>query len=162
MNMTMQPIEKKKMPDVNAKIRALQMELTQVFGAPVQLSIFIPPVRIKNGERHTEKIFIGADGSKVIVNFDTVMSAVSRVYNVSEAEIKGPNRKPQNTRPRECLSYILYKVFEIYSYAGIAFLMGNRNHSTIMHQIQGYKINLQMDREFYTDVIDRVKKEMGL
>lgn len=150
------------MPEINKKIRDLQIEITQLIGTPVRLSLFLPPVSIKGAYRIREKQVFDKGGNPIIVNFDTVLAAVAKVHGVSPADILSHNRETQNVRPRECLSYMLYVYFDIYSYQNIAFLMGNRNHSTIMHQIKGYKTNLQLDREHWMEVIDRVKKEMGL
>jgi chromosomal replication initiation ATPase DnaA len=79
---------------------------------------------------------------------DYVISEVSRTLRVPVKEIEGRSRNKSVITARHTCWFILRKATKL-SYADIALLVGNVNHSTVVHAINKMPLRQSQDPELY-------------
>lgn len=105
----------------------------QIEGALMQLkaygSIIKDPITLKMA-----KVLLHGTKSNCekAVTIDGIFKAVSRHYNVSVSDMRGPRRQKEIVIPRQVAMYMSRKLTKM-SFPEIGRKFGNRDHTTVMH-----------------------------
>lgn len=83
--------------------------------------------------RRKEEMGIGIQTDNTVISFKVAIEAVAQVYNLTPQVIKGPSRYQQAAAARRHVVHILTTWRTDLSLPLIGKLLGNRDHSTILH-----------------------------
>ncbi|MBU1127023.1 MAG: chromosomal replication initiator protein DnaA [Patescibacteria group bacterium] len=97
---------------------------------------------------------------KRLVKPREVLSGVSNFYNIKQSEIVGPRRHKKLSLSRQVLMYLLRKELEM-PFMDIGDLLGNRDHTTIMHGVDKITNLLPNSEELRVDIAGIKQKLYG-
>ncbi|MCI2050195.1 MAG: chromosomal replication initiator protein DnaA [Lachnospiraceae bacterium] len=86
-----------------------------------------------------------------------IIDTVCEHYNVSKDDISGKKRSSEIVVPRQVCMYILRK-YEDLSLEQVGQLLGNRDHTTVMHGFDKIEEDLPVDKDLSTNVEIILKK----
>lgn len=138
--------------NIKSNIRELEGALTKI----VALS------RLKKKEvdvvlaEEALKDLISPDNKKTIT-LDLIVDIVSEHYNTTSAEIYSDNRSRNIAYPRQVAMYLSRKLTGL-SLNDIGKLMGNRDHSTVLHGCNKIEADLKKDSSLQNTVEVLIKK----
>ena len=138
--------------NIKSNIRELEGALTKI----VALS------RLKKKEvdvvlaEEALKDLISPDNKKTIT-LDLIVDIVSEHYNTTSAEIYSDNRSRNVAFPRQVAMYLCRKLLGL-SLADIGKMMGNRDHSTVLHGYNKVERDLKKDVSLQNTVEVLIKK----
>lgn len=97
-------------------------------------------IALSNLEKRTINIDLAKDALKDIISPDSpdkitpdyIIRIVCDHYNVTQDDITSKKRNKELVLPRQVIMYLCRKLTD-YTYNGIGALLGNRDHSTVMH-----------------------------
>lgn len=81
-----------------------------------------------------------------IPSFGEILEEVCAFYNVTMLALKSPRREQKIVRPRQVACYLAYDKTGL-SMPQVGRLLGNRDHTTIMHAVRKIKLLLEQDRD---------------
>jgi chromosomal replication initiator protein len=76
------------------------------------------------------------------LNVNQILKIVSSYFNVTLSDIKGQRRKKEFVVPRQMAMYLLYELTQT-PFVTIGELLGNRDHTTIMHGVKKIETELK-------------------
>lgn len=138
--------------NIKSNIRELEGALTKI----VALS------RLKKKEvdvvlaEEALKDLISPDNKKT-VTLDLIVDIVSEHYNTTSAEIYSDNRSRNIAYPRQIAMYLTRKLIGL-AFADIGKLMGNRDHSTVVHGCNKIERDLKNDVSLQNTIDVLIKK----
>lgn len=94
------------------------------------------------------------------VTLDRLIDLVSEYYSIPKEEVIGDSRTRECLLPRQIVMYLAKSKLRI-SLAKIGQVLGNRNHTTVMHGISKMQTVLQNNRQLMCDV-NAIAKEAGI
>ncbi len=86
---------------------------------------------------------------------DAILDAISREFNLTVSELKGPRRTRRVSVPRQMAMYLLRDVAQL-SFPQIGEFLGGRDHSTVMHGAMKIEKGMQNDAGI-REKIERVR-----
>ena len=76
------------------------------------------------------------------------MSVVSNFYNIDLSDLLGSKRSAKYTTPRHICMYILKNTYNL-PYKKIGYLMGGRDHTTIISAVEKISLQMKQDSEVF-------------
>ena len=92
----------------------------------------------------------------LVINPNSVISAVSKLYNLKLQDIIGNSRKKEHTTARHIAMYIL-RVEYNFSFKEIGSLMNNRDHTTVINAVEKIKEQISKDKDLKEVITTLVK-----
>jgi chromosomal replication initiator protein len=138
--------------NVKSNIRELEGALTKI----VALS------RLKKQEVNVTlaeealKDLISPDDKKQITP-ELIIDVIAEHYNITSSDIYSVNKSRNIAYPRQVAMYLCRKLTD-YSLADIGKLMGNRDHTTILHGIDKVEKNIKSDQSMQNTIEVLMKK----
>ncbi len=86
---------------------------------------------------------------------NTILREVSKYYGITIKEIKGERRLKTLVLPRQVCMYLLRNMLDM-GLQSIGALLGNRDHTTILHGLEKINTMLKVDSKFFKE-IDQLK-----
>lgn len=102
------------------------------------------------------KDLISPDNKKA-VTLDLIVDIVSEHYNTTSAELYSDNRSRNIAYPRQVAMYLCRKLTGM-SLADIGKMMGNRDHSTVLHGYNKVEKDLKNDVSLQNTIDVLIKK----
>ena len=90
---------------------------------------------------------------------NTILKEASKYYGVTIKDIKGERRLKTLVLPRQICMYLLRSMLDM-GLQSIGELLGNRDHTTIIHGLEKINLMLKTDTKFYKEV-DQLKTNIG-
>ncbi len=87
-----------------------------------------------------------------------ILESVTKYFNISSEEIKGPRRQKELVLPRQIAMFLIYAECKT-PFEKIGEILGGRDHTTIMHGVDKVKQTLGRDREIQRMVIE-IKQQL--
>lgn len=87
------------------------------------------------------------------LNYQKVIQGVHSYFNVNEQDLMGPRRQKELVLPRQIAMYIMYEECHM-PMEKIGQILGNRDHTTVLHGIEKIKESLTRDREIQRVIIE--------
>lgn len=126
----------------NKNIRELEGAFNRVCA---YASINDVPINAENVKK-----IIGYKENIKMVTLDGVIDAVSRYYNISVSDIKGPGREAASAKARNISAYLMREMTDE-SFSAIGQYL-NRKYTTIMHSCDKIKKDIVYDRRIAQEV----------
>ena len=89
-----------------------------------------------------------------------VFSEVNRYFNVKMTDMTGPRRNKELVLPRQLAMYLLYEECKI-PYERIGYLLGGRDHTTILHGVEKIRVAQIRDREIQRVLVELKQALVG-
>jgi len=91
---------------------------------------------------------------------DAIQPTVSSFFNIEIKEMHSQSRKQEMVKARQIAMYF-YKKYTNYSYAYIGYLVGKRDHATVLHAVRTIQDLIEVDKSFRStmDEIDTLLKK---
>ena len=96
---------------------------------------------------------------KGTVTSDKIFSVITDYYHISMEDLEGPKRNNKIAIPRQICMYLSREYLGI-SFAAIGLLLGNRDHSTVMHGIEKVENEIK-ENEVTRTVITQLRKKIS-
>jgi chromosomal replication initiator protein len=93
-----------------------------------------------------------------ILTADTIINTVAEFFNIKTTELKSKKRTKSISYPRQITMYLLREYLNI-SLKEIGDIFSGRDHSTVLHSIQGIEEKIKIDSEL-KDTINIIKKKL--
>ena len=152
--------------NIDTSVRALIGVLNQVV-ARYELEHTAPTIRsvteiIKQTKKDVKMAgFIPTETSpQRSVTLDRLTELVSQYYSLPKEEVIGDSRTRECLIPRQVIMYLAKTKLNL-SLARIGQLLGNRNHTTVLHAIAKMQAQIKNDRQLLCD-INAIAKEAGI
>jgi chromosomal replication initiator protein len=87
------------------------------------------------------------------IDYNRVIEGVNSYFNVGLADLTGPRRQKELVLPRQIAMYIMYEECHM-PMERIGQVLGNRDHTTVLHGIEKIKEAISRDREVQRVVIE--------
>ncbi len=87
------------------------------------------------------------------IDYQKVIQGVHSYFNVNQDDLKGPRRQKGLVFPRQIAMFIMYEECHM-PMERIGQVLGNRDHTTVLHGIEKIKESLTRDREIQRVVIE--------
>ena len=152
--------------NVTSSVRALEGVLKQSI-AKYELENIAPTVKmvakmLKSTQKEVKMIgFISNDPvSRSAITIDRLIESVTNYYTVSKTEVIGNSRIRECTVPRQIIMYLAKTKLRM-SLVKIGQLLGNRNHTTVMHSVNKITDQIKNDRQLLRDV-NAITVEVGI
>ncbi|MBN2087718.1 chromosomal replication initiator protein DnaA [Candidatus Peregrinibacteria bacterium] len=94
------------------------------------------------------------------VTIDSLIDSVSSYFSVPKSEVVGTSRARECMVPRQVIMYLAKTKLRM-SLSKIGDLLGNRNHTTVMHSVNRINDQLKNDRQLLRDM-NAITKEVGI
>lgn len=91
------------------------------------------------------------DGGKVKITPDKIMDRVSVFYNITKEELTGKSRVKNIALPRQVAMYLCKKLTDM-NYEMIGKAIGNKERTTVFHNVQKIEEMLKDDENLKTDI----------
>lgn len=85
-------------------------------------------------------------GSVNKLDHKQVLSAVNKYFNLRMADLTGPRRQKGLVMPRQIAMFLLYEDCQL-PYNKVGEILGNRDHTTILHGVEKIKHSIPKDRD---------------
>ena len=105
-----------------------------------------------------ENTNISNNKKTLVINPNSVINAVSKLYNLKLQDIIGTSRKKEHTTARHIAMYIL-RVEYNFSFKEIGSLMSNRDHTTVINAVEKIKEQINKDKNL-KDVITTLVRSL--
>lgn len=151
--------------NVHQSVRELEGVFLQAL-AEAELEESTPTIR------SVERVFRKLNPEREIVNgqnvsiapqaaksVDDIILVVARNFGVQKDDIVGARRLKEFVLPRQIVMYLIKEEFD-HSLEHIGKVLGDRNHTTVLHGINSVKQRMLKDKSFARD-INALRKEMG-
>lgn len=152
--------------NVTHSIRALEGVLNRAI-ADYELEHRSPTVKsvadiIRRSQKEVKMVgFMEKEPSpRAAVTIDRLIESVSDYYSITRSDITGESRVRECTMPRQLIMYLAKTKLKM-SLAKIGRLLGNRNHTTVMHAINRIADLLKNDRQLLRD-LNAITQEVGI
>ncbi len=113
------------------------------------------PLSIELAEKTLERFL---KQQNKILTADTIINTVSNFFNVKPTELKSKKRTKSISYPRQITMYLLREKLNI-SLKEIGEIFSGRDHSTVLHSIQGIEEKIKIDNEL-KDTINIIQKKL--
>lgn len=90
-------------------------------------------------------------------DYEKLMSIVADFYQIEVANLLGSKRNAKFTTPRHIVMYILKTKYDL-PYKKIGFLMGGRDHTTVISAVEKISLQMKQDREIKIAIETILKK----
>jgi len=97
---------------------------------------------------------------RIAVTIECLIDSVSDYYTVTKSDVLGDSRARDCMIPRQVIMYLAKTKLNM-SLAKIGKMMGDRNHTTVMHSVTKIEEQLKNDRQLLRD-INAITKEAGI
>jgi len=87
------------------------------------------------------------------LDYNRVIEGVNSYFNVGQIDLTGPRRQKELVLPRQIAMYIMYEECHL-PMERIGQILGNRDHTTVLHGIEKIKEAIGRDREIQRVVIE--------
>jgi chromosomal replication initiator protein len=87
------------------------------------------------------------------INYQKVIEGVNSYFNVNQEDLMGPRRQKELVFPRQIAMYVMYEECHM-PMEKIGQILGNRDHTTVLHGIEKIKESLTRDREIQRVIIE--------
>ncbi len=138
---------------VTSNIRELEGALLSVISLADMNSM---PITIETAQEALKGIT--SKQHTVKLNAPMIIEKVSFYYHITKEEMIGKQRTKDLTLPRQVAMY-LCKKYTAMSYVAIAKEFGNRDRTTVMHNVEKIELDLKTDDKLKTD-INRISKDL--
>lgn len=153
--------------NITNSVRALEGILKQAI-AKYELEHTSPTVRsVTDMMRQTQKEIkvIGYTQDDIpspatAVTIDCLIDSVTEYYTITKNDVIGDSRSRDCMIPRQVIMYLAKTKLKM-SLARIGKMLGNRNHTTVMHSVNRIEDQLKNDRQLLRD-INAITKEVGI
>lgn len=93
-----------------------------------------------------------------LITHKKILSLVSKYYNIPQSDIIGAKRNKEIVLPRQISIYLMRKELSL-SYPKIGSILGNRDHTTIIHGYEKIAKMMTQDEDISTDLI-KLKEQL--
>lgn len=153
--------------NISHSVRALEGVLKQAI-ASYELDHTAPTVKsvasiLRSTQQKEVKMigFIPNDETpKAAVTLEHLIDSVTDYYSITKSEVMGSSRSRDNLIPRQVIMYLANTNLRM-SLSKIGQVLGNRNHTTVMHSVGKVKEKMKNDRQLLRDV-NAIRKEVGI
>jgi chromosomal replication initiator protein len=153
--------------NVTSSVRALEGVLKQAV-AKYELEHTSPTVKsvaemLKQTQKEIKMIGYTANDipeHQTAVTIDSLIDSVSGYYTVTKSDVIGNSRARDCIVPRQVIMYLAKTKLRM-SLAKIGKMLGDRNHTTVMHSVNRVEQQLKSDRQLLRD-INAIAKESGI
>jgi len=153
--------------NINHSVRALEGVLNQAI-ASYELDSTAPTVKsvagILRGTQQKEVKMIGFmsndETPKEAITLEHLIDSVTDYYSITKSDVLGSSRSRDMLIPRQIIMYLANTNLRM-SLARIGQVLGNRNHTTVMHSVSKVKEKIKNDRQLLRDV-NAIRKEVGI
>ncbi len=87
------------------------------------------------------------------MDFQRVIQGVQSYFNVNQADLTGPRRQKELVLPRQIAMFVMYEECKM-PMERIGQVLGNRDHTTVLHGIEKIKEAITRDREVQRVIIE--------
>lgn len=87
------------------------------------------------------------------IDYQKVIQGVHSYFNVNQEDLMGPRRQKELVLPRQIAMYVMYEECHM-PMEKIGQILGNRDHTTVLHGIEKIKEVLTRDREIQRVIIE--------
>jgi len=92
-------------------------------------------------------------------DYEKLMSIVADFYQIDVADLIGSKRSAKFTNPRHITMYILKTKYDL-AYKKIGYLMGGRDHTTVISAVEKISLQMKQDKELKL-AIDTILKKIS-
>ena len=126
--------------------KSFQQNVRELEGALIRVAanaeLIGEPLSVELAERVLGSMLASREHKKI--STDQVLEAVSKFYDVSVEDMKGPKRLKEIVKPRQMVMYLLREESNL-SYPKIGRELGNRDHTTVIHAVGKIGIATEVD-----------------
>ncbi|MBU0727886.1 chromosomal replication initiator protein DnaA, partial [Patescibacteria group bacterium] len=152
--------------NITSSVRALEGILKQAI-AKYELEHTSPTVKsvaemLKQTQKEVKMIgFVAQDPvPRSAVTIECLIDSVTDYYTVPKTDVIGNSRTRECMMPRQIIMYLAKTKLRM-SLTKIGQLLGNRNHTTVMHSVNRITDQIKNDRQLLRDV-NAITKEVGI
>ena len=133
--------------NVQSNSRELEGKLIQIIqmaklsGQPATFELVNKVIGVNSAPQHRQ------------IDYNRVIEGVNSYFNVGLADLTGPRRQKELVLPRQIAMYIMYEECHM-PMERIGQVLGNRDHTTVLHGIEKIKEAISRDREVQRVVIE--------